>query len=147
MFVSASAHSAKPSPEANWQEYLDVGRRFALQYPPDGRVTAKTSDYVVIQNFTTDDHGVAPKGRYFIEIHMREQPGSCENMTTRPKKIKIGRTDAVASLGQDGGDSGGRHFVVCAPRKDHVFSVVVSENDPKGRIANQILATVRFLGE
>jgi hypothetical protein len=145
--ASSTAHAGAPSPEREWQEYRDDGRKLVVYHPPDGRVTTKTSRYVVIQNYESDDHGVAPKGRYYIEIHLHDQPGSCENMTKHPKKIKIGRTDAMASLGEDGGDSGGRQFVICAPRKDHIFSVVVSENDAKGRVAKRVLASVRFLDE
>jgi hypothetical protein len=130
-----------------WHEYADSRRAFVVAYPPDGRVTRKQPHSVVIQNFETDDLGVGPKGRFYVEIEILDPVVSCKDMVQRPKKVMIGKTQAVTSLGESGGDAPGFHFILCAVRKDHRFSVVVTENDARGRIAKRILSSVRFLDE
>lgn len=130
-----------------WHQYVDNARAFELAFPPDGRISSRTPHDVVIQNYESDDLGVGPKGRFYVEIRVLEPAETCNGMVERPRKVMIGKTQAVISLGEFGGDSMGLHFILCAVRKGHRFSVVVSENDAGGRIAKRILNSVRFLGE
>ena len=144
--------SAMGSPVANagsaiWWEYTDSTRAFVLNYPPDGRVTHKQPRSVVIQNFESDDLGVGPKGRYYVEIEFVDPPVSCDDMIQHPTRTMIGKTHALISLAQYGGDAAGLFFILCAVRKYYRFSAVVSENDARGRIAKRILRSVRFLDE